>query len=262
MNRSPLRRRLLLIPLVLVCFALSPTARAVDPPPDGGYPNNNTAEGEDALFSLDTLLGTDNTAIGFDALYNNTTGSFNTANGVHALHRNTIGNYNTASGQGALFRNTTGGNNTADGQNARRNTIGSSNIALGSYAGFNLTTGSNNIDIFDRGVVGEANTIRIGTQGTQGTTFIAGISGATVPALKSPACLCVSERGAGRMADAARVLQRLICAWHREAATVSGLLTQSADGIFAACADVAQLVEQRFRNPLYLPACKGDVIVR
>src|SRR5436189_164389 len=160
MNRSPLRRRLLLIPLVLVCFALSPTARAVDPPPDGGYPNNNTAEGEDALFSLDTLLGTDNTAIGFDALYNNTTG-----------------NYNTASGQGALFRNTTGGNNTADGQNARRNTIGSSNIALGSYAGFNLTTGSNNIDIFDRGVVGEANTIRIGTQGTQGTTFIAGISG-------------------------------------------------------------------------------------
>src|SRR6184192_1963670 len=265
MNRSPLRRRLLLIPLVLVCFALSPTARAVDPPPDGGYPNNNTAEGEDALFSLDTLLGTDNTAIGFDALYNNTTGSFNTASGskalefntigfsntatgdvalynnttgyqntatgtealvsnttannntangfealyfntgndntaagafalvstttgigntadgVHALHRNKIGNYNTASGQGALFRNTTGGNNTADGQNARRNTIGSSNIALGSYAGFNLTTGSNNIDIFDRGVVGEANTIRIGTQGTQGTTFIAGISGATVP---------------------------------------------------------------------------------
>src|SRR5438046_9442278 len=78
---------------------------------------------------------------------------------------------------------------------------------------------------------------------------MAGIIGATVPALTSPACLCVSERGAGRMADAARVLQRLICAWHREAATVSGLLTQSADGIFAACADVAQLVEQRFRKP-------------
>jgi hypothetical protein len=25
---------------------------AVDPPPDDGYPNENTAEGEDALFSL------------------------------------------------------------------------------------------------------------------------------------------------------------------------------------------------------------------
>ena len=50
---------------------------------------------------------------------------------------------------------------------------------LGSNAGINLTTGSNNIDIFDRGIAGEENTIRIGKQGTQTTTFIAGISGAT-----------------------------------------------------------------------------------
>ena len=64
------------------------------------------------------------------------------------------------------------------------------------------------------------------------------------------------------MVDAARVLQRLICASHREAGTGSRLLTQSADGIFVARADVAQLVEQRFRNPLYLPTCEGDVIVR
>ncbi len=35
----------------------------------------------------------------------------------------------------------------------------------------------------------------------------------------------------------------------REATTGSRLLTQSADGIFAARADVAQLVEQRFRKP-------------
>jgi hypothetical protein len=34
------------------CFALSPTLRAVDPPPDGGYPNSNTAEGDDALSGL------------------------------------------------------------------------------------------------------------------------------------------------------------------------------------------------------------------
>src|SRR5205823_13469978 len=47
-------------------------------------------------------------------------------------------------------------------------------------AGENLTTGNNNIDIFDRGVAREANTIRIGKQGTQRTTFIAGIGGATV----------------------------------------------------------------------------------
>src|SRR6266496_2448808 len=70
--------------------------------------------------------------------------------------------------------------------------------------------------------------------------------------LKSPVCSCVSDSVPGRMADAARILQCLICASHREAATGSRLLTQSADGIFAARADVAQLVEQRFRN---LPFC-------
>src|SRR5438067_12411673 len=68
-----LRRGFLLIPLVLAWFALSPTARAVLPAPDGGYSGNNTAEGTDALFSL--TLGTDNTANGFNALYNNTIGS-------------------------------------------------------------------------------------------------------------------------------------------------------------------------------------------
>jgi hypothetical protein len=62
-----------LIALTLGCFEVSPTARAADPPPDGGYPNFNTAEGEDALFSLTT--GGANTVMGSDALYSNTTGS-------------------------------------------------------------------------------------------------------------------------------------------------------------------------------------------
>jgi hypothetical protein len=53
---------------------------------------------------------------------------------------------------------------------------------LGTSAGANLTSGNNNIDIghFVTGNPGEANTIRIGQQGTQTSTFIAGISGATV----------------------------------------------------------------------------------
>jgi len=59
MGRSPLRLALLLIPLVFACFALSPTAQAVSPAPDGGYPGGNTAEGQNALFSLTT--GTYNT---------------------------------------------------------------------------------------------------------------------------------------------------------------------------------------------------------
>src|SRR5436305_1733752 len=46
--------------------------------------------------------------------------------------------------------------------------------------GSNLTTGNNNIDIGNQGVTAEANTIRIGTQGTQTKTFIAGINGTGV----------------------------------------------------------------------------------
>ena len=279
-SRSPLRRGFLLVPLTLTCFAFSPAARAVDPPPDGGYPNGNTAEGESALFSLTT--GSGNTASGYQALFSNKGGDNNTANGAFALQINTIGNSNTATGEGTLFNNTTGNfntatgvdalvsngtgdnntatgvgalrnnnasNNTASGTNAllsntsgfnnaangfnalssnrigtgntangafalrsnttasnntangqaalanntiggsntadgfgalRSNTTGSSNIALGNLAGASLTTGSNNIDIGNRGVAGDTSRIRIGTNGTHTSTFIAGIRGAPV----------------------------------------------------------------------------------
>jgi Galactose oxidase, central domain len=73
--QSPLRLGFLLIPLALGCFALSPAALAVTPARDGGYANQNTAEDEDALFSLTT--GAANTAMGFDVLGSNTTGSDN-----------------------------------------------------------------------------------------------------------------------------------------------------------------------------------------
>jgi hypothetical protein len=297
----------------LTCFALSPIVQAVTPAPDGGYPGENTAEGDDALFSLTT--GNRNTAIGFEALYSNTsrdrntatgktalysnttgirntasgtaalennttgdnntatgsqslasntTGSSNMAAGVSALISNTTGNYNTAVGSSALLNNTIGNNITAVGTNALfsntvdnstavgasalgsnttgedntavgsfalannltgfgntavgrlallsttapnntaigtfalqnnttgftntavgqaaliNNTTGYENVALGGGAGFNLTTGNSNIDIGNPGIAGESNTIRIGTQGTQKKTFIAGISAAGV----------------------------------------------------------------------------------
>src|SRR5207244_13392620 len=109
-------------------------------------------------------MGNNNTANGFEALFSNTTGSKNTADVLLALENNTTGHDNIAEGFEALANNKSG----------------SSNIALGSSAGINLTTGSNNIDIGNAGVAGESGKIRIGKQGTQNSTFIAGISGVAV----------------------------------------------------------------------------------
>jgi uncharacterized coiled-coil protein SlyX len=159
-DRSPGRPGFLLIAFASSALALSPSARAVDPPPDGGYPNQNTAEGQDALFHLTTgfgntaigfdalftdTTGQNNTAIGFDALFLNTTGFFNTATGAGALLNNTAGAYNTANGEGALYFNTTGNDNTATGTFAlTNNTTGSTNTANGRDALLSNTTGSGN----------------------------------------------------------------------------------------------------------------------
>ena len=115
--------------------------------------------------SLTTRPALTTRPLGDQALGGNTTGSNNTASGLNAPVSNTIGADNIAIGDSALFSNTTG----------------SFNIALGVSAGGNLTTGKNNIDIGDAGVAGESNKIRIGTTGIQKATFIAGISGVTVP---------------------------------------------------------------------------------
>src|SRR5437016_7875415 len=193
-GRSPLRA-FLLIPFVVACFALSPLARAVTPAPDGGYPNQNTAEGEDALFSLtrginniavgfsalyNNTKGYDNTAIGYGALNGNISGFLNTACGFQALYFNTTGKRNTANGVNALYANTSGNNNTACGYLAlASNTTGINNIGLGLDAGSAIITGSNNIDIGNVGVEGDFKTIRLGDS-HHTNTYIAGINGVTV----------------------------------------------------------------------------------
>jgi trimeric autotransporter adhesin len=129
--------------LAFACLAVLPSALAVVPAPDGGYPGENTAEGDDALFSLTT--GADNTATGEAALYSNTTGFENTAAGAFALFSNTTGFYNTALGGSVLLSNTTGNYNTATGLNALPfNTTGYDNTATGAFALFSNTTGSDN----------------------------------------------------------------------------------------------------------------------
>jgi hypothetical protein len=140
---------------------------------------NNTAAGFQAL--LKNTTGIDETAIGGLSLQNNTTGNFNTSAGYRSLGGNTTGTLNTAAGVNALLRNTSGASNTAVGANAMfNNTAGSNNIALGVGAGQALTVGNNNIEIGNSGLAAETNGIRIGKQGTQTHTYIAGISGVPI----------------------------------------------------------------------------------
>ena len=146
--------------ILFVSFTdFAPKAFGVNPPPDGFYPSKNTAEGQDALFSLTN--GTANTAIGFSALKANTNGDRNTANGALALFTNVTGSENTATGYAALFfnrgsgntasgigalhSNATGANNTATGQRALYDNLsGSKNTANGGGALGNNTMGDNN----------------------------------------------------------------------------------------------------------------------
>ena len=141
MKMYPLLRPYLMLvhaaALTFVCTA----ALAVSPPPDGGYPNENTAEGQDALFSLTS--GSGNTALGDQALYSCTTGSGNIAVGGFALGSTTTGSFNIAIG--GLASNTTGNNNIAISGNALEyNTTGSYNIAIGNLALYFNLTGTRN----------------------------------------------------------------------------------------------------------------------
>jgi hypothetical protein len=140
---------------------------------DSGY--NNTASGFQSLYSNTT--GHQNGAIGYQALYSNTTGNNNIANGANSLRANTTGGNNIGLGVATLQSTTTGQNNLAIGANAlNRNVSGSSNTAIGAYAGFNVR-GRNNLDIANEGMASDNGVMRIGVEGTQTQTYIAGILG-------------------------------------------------------------------------------------
>jgi len=151
---------LILLTLALACVGLlPPNAFGVVPPPDGGYPGGNTAEGQAAILNRTT--GGFNAAIGWLSLRALTTGSFNTgvgagtlalnnadqntATGAGALLFNSTGIGNTANGAFALFFNTEGNSNTANGVSAlQSNTTGDFNTATGSFALTSNTTSSDN----------------------------------------------------------------------------------------------------------------------
>ncbi|MCC6373117.1 MAG: hypothetical protein IT236_19085, partial [Bacteroidia bacterium] len=105
---------------------------------------NNTAVGYRALRNVTS--GQDNNAFGYGALINNTTGFGNVAIGNSAMSSRISGANNIAIGNSALVSNTNGSDNAVVGYQAFVSSAsGGSNVALGSLAGFNNTAGNGNV---------------------------------------------------------------------------------------------------------------------
>jgi len=102
---------------------------------------SNTAVGFDALHNDSA---SENTAIGYQAMYSNTTGVANVAMGQTALRENISGSYNTAVGWDAM-KTASGYHNSAFGMSALKfNATGNGNVAVGSDALVACLDGSNN----------------------------------------------------------------------------------------------------------------------
>ena len=104
--------------------------------------DSNTAVGFDALGSNTT--GSQNTAYGYEALATVNAGFGNTGIGHKALNVVGVGDYNTSVGRDSSLNLTSGNNNTAIGVGAlSENSTGSHNVCIGYFAGFNcLGTGN------------------------------------------------------------------------------------------------------------------------
>ncbi len=171
-----------------------------------GSTGDNTFLGSNAGGGSSTQ-GSENTAMGYQALAADTTGYYNTAIGWKAMGATTNGEGDTAVGIGALESNVSGYDNTAIGDQALTLNTSDNNIGLGSGAGDTNTTGYNNIfigtlsnpsagnlynaiAIGTNAVVGANNSMVLG--GTQGYSVNVGI-GTSTPAHT----LDVIDRGAG-----------------------------------------------------------------
>ena len=106
---------------------------------------SNTAIGYQALNTNST--GSSNVAVGYGTLYSNVTGDGNTAVGTNALNANTASG-NTAVGQYALSYNTSGANCVALGSGASNYSVSASRCtAIGVNALVSNVSGSDNIAI-------------------------------------------------------------------------------------------------------------------
>lgn len=176
-----------------------------------GIGQNNSSFGAHSLQTNTT--GQKNTALGCDALRLNTGGAentavgafalaksnslWNTAVGHNALGNNTVASANTAVGDLALVANISGSTNTAIGEDAlRRNTTGAGNTALGENAlNFNIT-GSNNTGIGRAtAIVNHGNATAIGYLATTTASNKIRLGNTSITSLESQVNLSVTSDG-------------------------------------------------------------------
>jgi hypothetical protein len=156
----------------------------VQGPPGPNTVANGTVGAPSIKFSTSASTGIFSPATGRIALssagnlFLHDIGNLNAALGRNALAENTSGNSNTAVGFHALDDNVSGAGNVAVGATSLGgNTSGNSNIGIGTSAGLFATNSSNSIFIGNSGSGTDTAVIKIGTNGTQSKTYIAGISG-------------------------------------------------------------------------------------
>ena len=129
--------------------------------------HHNTAVGTRALWSTENVppsgaihygQGSGNTAVGFEALREITTGNHNVGVGMHALRVNSTGRENVSLGSFSMYHNATGSNNAAIGNGSlNNNTTGEYNTAIGNYALTTNITGNYNTVIGYNANVSESN---------------------------------------------------------------------------------------------------------
>ena len=147
-NRSPLRCGFFTLAIALCWFALSPPLKAQDCPSRCTLLGLNTGVGVNALSSVNPAAGgINNTAVGFGALRDTTTGFYNVAVGTRALEQNTTGNFNMAIGTEALQRNTANFNLAIGFRVGYLNTTGNHLTGIGAAALRNNTTAGFNTAI-------------------------------------------------------------------------------------------------------------------
>jgi len=133
----------------------------------------NTAVGYQSMQVNTT--GSQNTALGYSSLVANTTGIQNTSIGQQSMLSNTIGNNNVSIGNGSLIINTTGNHNTALGDNAGSGTItGNNNTLIGSIAGSSLPAAQNHCILLNNlgATVAQDGEVHIGNQTDQSLTYV------------------------------------------------------------------------------------------